>query len=98
MNPRDEPIRFPAEVMAPDESFDQTGFELPSAPSEDPSQPELFGDDYSQPDAADGEPVLWPAGAAQAFPSLPTACRPTHQSEISPRPLTASASEVCLDP
>jgi hypothetical protein len=29
--------------------------------SEDPTQPEHFGDDYSQPDAADGEPVFWSA-------------------------------------
>ena len=67
--PRDEPSRFRAEVMEPGESFDQTGFELPPAPTEDPAQPELFGDDFSQSDAADGEPVFWPAGAAQALPT-----------------------------
>jgi len=65
--PRDEPIRFRAEVMEPGESFDQTGFELPPAPTEDPAQPELFGADFSQP-YADDEPVFWPAAAAQAFP------------------------------
>jgi len=31
------------EVMAPGEDFDQTGFELPPAPLEDPTQSELFG-------------------------------------------------------
>ena len=64
---RDEAIRFRAQVMEPGEDFDQTGFELPAAPAEDPTQPELFGDDSSQPDAED-EPVFWPAAAAQAFP------------------------------
>jgi len=64
---RDAAIRFRAEVMEPGEDFDQTGFELPAAPAEDPTQPELFGDDSSQPDAED-EPVFWPAAAAQAFP------------------------------
>jgi len=54
--------------MEPDEDFDQTGFDLPAAPAEDPTQPELFGDDSSQSDAADGEPVFWLAAAAQAFP------------------------------
>ena len=47
--PRDEPIRFRAEVMEPGESFDQTGFELPLpqvAPA-DAGQGELFGDDYA---------------------------------------------------
>ena len=67
-----------AEVTEPGESFDQTGFELPPAPPEDPAQPERFGDDYSQPDlsacdaqadAADAEPVFWAADAAQAFPT-----------------------------
>ncbi len=66
--PRDEAIRFRAEVMEPGEDFDQTGFELPPAPLEDPTQPDLFGDDFSQSDAADGEPVFWSAGVAQAFP------------------------------
>ena len=56
--------------MAPEEEFDQTGFELPPAPQVDPAaigQGELFADDYSQPDlsacdaqadATDGEPVF----------------------------------------
>ncbi len=69
--PRDEPIRFRAEVMEPGESFDQTGFELPLPPQValvDAGQGELFGDDYAQPDANDGEPVFWSAGSAQASP------------------------------
>ena len=67
--PRDEPIRFRAEVMEPGEDFDQTGFELPLPPQvalADAGQGELFGDDYSQPDAADGEPVFWAEGADQS--------------------------------
>ena len=67
--PRDEPIRFRAEVMEPGESFDQTGFELPPPPQVAPAdagQGELFGDDYSQPDSADGEPVFWSASGEQA--------------------------------
>ncbi len=67
--PRDEAIRFRAEVMEPGEDFDRTGFELSAARAEDPAQPELFGDDFSQPHA-DDEPVFWPAGAAQAFPPV----------------------------
>ncbi len=47
--------------MEPGEDFDQTGFHLPPAPPEDPAQPELFGDDFSQSDAKEGEPVFWPA-------------------------------------
>jgi hypothetical protein len=46
--PRDEPIRFRAEVMEPGEDFDQTGFELPPAPQlapADAGQGELSGDD-----------------------------------------------------
>ena len=69
--PRDEPIRFRAEVMDPGEEFDHTGFELPAAPQVTPAdagQGELFGDDYSQPDSADSEPVFWGAGSAQASP------------------------------
>jgi hypothetical protein len=54
--------------MVPGDDFDQTGFELPPAPPEDPVQPELFTDDYSQPDPADGDPVFWPAGGGQASP------------------------------
>ena len=103
--PRDEAIRFRAEVMEPGEDFDQTGFELPTAPAEDPTQPELFGDDSSQPDA-DDEPVFWPAAAAQAFPPdeaySPTCLRAAHRqmrpSEISTRRLTASAPKVCFAP
>ena len=68
---RDEPIRFRAEVMEPGESFDQTGFELPLPPQVAPAdagQAERFGDEFSQPDANDGEPVFWSAGSAQALP------------------------------
>ena len=67
--PRDEPIRFRAEVMEPGESFDQTGFELPPPPQVAPvdaEQGELFGDDYSQPDSADREPVFWSDGGDQS--------------------------------
>ncbi len=70
--PRDEPIRFRAEVMEPGEDFDQTGFELPAAPQMAPAdsgQGKLFGDDYSQSDAADGEPVFWSANTGQDFPA-----------------------------
>ena len=70
--PRDEPIRFRAEVMEPGEDFDQTGFELPLPPQVAPAdagQGELFGDDYSQPDSADREPVFWSAGGGQVFPT-----------------------------
>jgi hypothetical protein len=69
--PRDEPIRFRAEVMAPGEDFDQTGFELPPPPQiapADAGQGELFGDDYAQPDAAEGEPVFWSASGGQNYP------------------------------
>ncbi len=69
--PRDEPIRFRAEVMEPGEDFDQTGFELPPPPQVAPAdagQGELFGDEYAQPDAADREPVFWPDGAGQSTP------------------------------
>ena len=57
--------------MEPGESFDQTGFELPPPPQVAPvdaGQGELFGDDYSQPDANDGEPVFWPEGTDQSTP------------------------------
>ncbi len=66
--PHTKQIRFRAEVMEPGESFEQTAIELPPAPSEDSAQPELFGADFSLSDAADGEPVFWPAGAPQACP------------------------------
>ena len=70
--PRHEQIRFRAEVMDPGESFDHAGFELPAAPQVAPAdagQGELFGDDYSQPDSADREPVFWGASGGQAFPT-----------------------------
>lgn len=54
--------------MAPGEDFDQSGFELPPpqvAPA-DAGQGELFGDDYAQPDANDGEPVFWSSGGPDA--------------------------------
>ena len=69
--PRDEPIRFRAEVMEPGEDFDQTGFVLPLPPQValvNSGQGELFGDDYSQPDSADGEPVFWSASGGPACP------------------------------
>ncbi|MBM3856277.1 MAG: hypothetical protein FJ399_24475 [Verrucomicrobia bacterium] len=49
-----------------------TGFELPPPPQAAPAgsgQGELFGDDYSQPDANDGEPVFWSDGAGQSTPT-----------------------------
>ncbi|MSU49352.1 MAG: hypothetical protein EXS37_09750 [Opitutus sp.] len=70
--PRDEPIRYRAEVMAPGEDFDQTGVELPpapEAPAEATGQGLLFDDDCSQPDSADAEPVFWADGAGQAGPA-----------------------------
>jgi hypothetical protein len=48
------------------------GFELPAAPQVAPAdsgQGELFGDDYAQPDANDGEPVFWSASGGQDFPA-----------------------------
>jgi hypothetical protein len=84
---RDETIRFRAEVIEPGESFDQTGFGLPAAPQVAPTdsgQGELFGDDYSQPDSVDHEPVFWTADSGQDFAAdararpalLPSALRP----------------------
>ena len=70
--PRDEAIRYRAEVMVPGEDFDQTGFELPPAPKIAPAatgQGFLFDDDCSQPDSADGEPVFWTGGAEPAGPA-----------------------------
>ena len=64
--------RYRAEVMVPGEDFDQTGFELPSAPeaaAEATGQGLLFDDDCSQPDSADAEPVFWTDGAEQASPA-----------------------------
>ena len=58
--------------MAPGESFDQTGFELTPAPlpaDDESTQSELFTDDCSQPDAADGEPVFWAASGSQSLPA-----------------------------
>lgn len=58
-------------MMEPGESFDQTGFELPLPPQValvDSGQGELFGDDYYQPEAKDGEPVFWPDAADQSTP------------------------------
>jgi hypothetical protein len=68
---RDDPTRFRAEVMAPGEGFDQTGFELPRTPQVAPAdsgQGEMFADDYSQPDAADAEPVFWRTSGGEGFP------------------------------
>lgn len=62
------PIRFRAEAMEPGEDFDHTGFELPLPPQvalANSGQGELFGDDYSLPDSADGEPVFWSASGGQ---------------------------------
>lgn len=70
--PRDAQIRYRAEVMAPGEDFDQTGFELPAAlaaPAEATGQGLLFDDDCSQPDSADAEPVFWTGGTEQAGPA-----------------------------
>lgn len=70
--PRDEAIRYRAEVMVPGEDFDQTGFELPpapAAPAEATGQGLLFDDDCSQPDSADAEPVFWADGAGQPGPA-----------------------------
>ena len=53
---RHEAIHFRAELVAPGEDFDQTGFELPPAPRVAPAVPgqgELFPDDCSQPEATD---------------------------------------------
>ncbi len=70
--PRDGPIRYRAEVMAPGEDFDQTRFELPPAPKVAPAatgQGFLFDDDCSQPASADAEPVFWADGAGQPGPA-----------------------------
>ena len=58
--------------MEPGEDFDQTGFELPLPPQvalANSGQGELFGDDCSQPDAAEGEPVFWCASGGQDLPA-----------------------------
>lgn len=70
--PRDQPIRFRADVMEPSEDFDQTGFELPLPPPvalAEAGQVELFGDEYAQPDDADGEPVFWLEDAETSTPN-----------------------------
>ena len=57
--------------MEPGEDFDQAGFELPPAlqlTPADSGQGELFGDKFSQPDAADDEPVFWNVSSGQACP------------------------------
>jgi hypothetical protein len=70
--PRDDPLRYRAAVTESGEAFDQTGFEFPPTPAaatEAAGQGQLFSDDYSQPDAADGEPVFWGDSAGQPFPA-----------------------------
>jgi hypothetical protein len=65
--PRPEKIRFRAEMAEPGESYDQLGYELDAGYREterDAAQGELFADDYSQPDAPDGEPVFWQESAS----------------------------------
>lgn len=60
--PRVEKFLFRAEIAAPDETYDQLGYELDAgyrATERDEAQGELFADDYAQPDAPDGEPVFW---------------------------------------
>ena len=59
-------------MTAPGEDFDQTGFELPTAPAdsaEATGQGLLFDDDCSQPDSADAEPVFWTGDAGQSGPA-----------------------------
>jgi len=71
---RGEPIRFRSEVMETGESFDQTGFELPLPPQLGPAdagQGELFGDEFSQSETNDGEPVFWRAGSAGSAQASP---------------------------
>lgn len=85
--------------MAPGESFDQTGFELPLPPQVAPAdtgQGELFGDEFSQPDANDGEPVFWPDVAASRRLAPPT-FKPTRQITPNDNSLVDSERpEVCL--
>jgi hypothetical protein len=53
-------------MAEPGEGYDQLGYELISGyrvPEQDAAQGELFADDYSQPDAPDGEPVFWQESA-----------------------------------
>ena len=57
--------------MAAGEAFDQAEFDLPPAPeppADAPGPGQLFGDDYAQPDAANGEPVFWIGGTRQPIP------------------------------
>jgi hypothetical protein len=68
--------------MDPDEDFARTGFEMPAAPPVAPAdsgQGELFGDDWSQSDAADREPVFWTDGRAVRRRKT-TAFKPTRRS------------------
>jgi hypothetical protein len=68
---RHEKARFHAEVIEPGESVDPTGFE-PSPPqvaAGDSTQGELFGDEFSEADAADGAPVSWNVIGGHASPN-----------------------------
>ncbi len=63
-----EKIRFRAEIAEPSETYDQLGFELVNGyrvAEPDVGQGELFDDDYSQPDALEGEPVFWQNSASE---------------------------------
>ncbi len=60
------PVR--AEIAEPGETYDQLGFELVNGyrvAEPDVGQGELFDDDYSQPDALEGEPVFWQNSASE---------------------------------
>ena len=46
----------------------RTNDPAPLKTCEDPAQPELFADDFAQPDANDGEPVFWTPHGVDAFP------------------------------
>jgi len=105
--PRDEPIRFRPEVMEPGEDFDQTGFELPPPPQVAPAdagQGKLFGDDYSQCDASDGEPIFGPMGPASRNRTttsfkptcLPAAHRQTLRNQFEESLLDCERPEVCF--
>ncbi|MDO8540727.1 MAG: hypothetical protein Q7S40_09860, partial [Opitutaceae bacterium] len=70
--PCDEPLRYRVQAVEPGKEFDHTGFELPPAPEAAAAaagQGQLFNDDYTQPDAADGEPVFWTDSVGQTFPA-----------------------------
>jgi hypothetical protein len=69
--PRDEAIRIRAATLEPGEDFEQCGFELPPPPATrdaGAAQIEIFAEDDAQPDAAEGEPVFWPAFGWDAYP------------------------------